>query len=124
MYLTNSIRDFSGRSFPMVGVFPARSVMSKKLEALDYTLAEVILDNCLTKKDSLVKGHEFHFSFIEDVAGDARFAYKMRRGKGITGEKDGLLEHNALASYMHLHFAQNVELAKRFIEACIGYSSS
>lgn len=124
MYLTNSIRDFSGRSFPMVGVFPARSVMSKKLEALDYTLAEVILDNCLTKRGSLIKGHEFHFSFIEHVASDARFAYKMKRGKGITGERDGLLEHKVLASYMHLHFAQNAKLAKRFIEACIGYSSS
>jgi cobyrinic acid a,c-diamide synthase len=45
----------------------------------------------------------------------------MKRGVGIDGGKhDGILIHNSLASYMHLHFYDN-RFPKMWIKKCIGF---
>ena len=124
MYLMNSVVDFEGNEYKMVGLFEGNAFMKRRLEALDYTLAKVINNNPLSKMGRRLRGHEFHFSFIEGLPKDAKFAYGMLRGKGIMDEKDGLLDHKCIASYMHLHFAQDPGLPKNFINACEGYRSS
>jgi cobyrinic acid a,c-diamide synthase len=42
----------------------------------------------------------------------------MEMGAGIIDKKDGWISNNVLASYMHIHFAQNVEIAKNFLKNC------
>ena len=42
-----------------------------------------------------IRGHEFHYSRF-DCDRDARFAYRLCRGKGIEDGWDGLVEHNTL----------------------------
>jgi len=121
MYLTDSITDFNSNVFRMVGLLDGKTLMTKKL-SLDYTLAEVKCDNPLSKAGNLVKGHEFHFSKISDIPSDAKFAYIMKKGVGIDGKRDAWIEHNVLASYMHLHFAYNPELVKNFIANCKRYN--
>jgi len=45
----------------------------------------------------------------------------MKRGTGIDGGKhDGMLTHNCMASYMHLHFYDR-RFPTRWINSCIGY---
>lgn len=120
MYLTRSIRGYRGekRARRMTGLVDADTLMTSRL-TLNYTEAQCI--GPLFGKARL-RGHEFHYSSIEDVAPDARFSYTMKKGKGITGEKDGLIvNENGLAAYMHLHFA-NTKLANRLVRACIAYS--
>ncbi|HEU5221572.1 MAG TPA: cobyrinic acid a,c-diamide synthase, partial [Candidatus Nitrosotalea sp.] len=68
-----------------------------------------------------VKGHEFHYSELDEVSKDSRFAYDMSIGIGIKNKKDGLTVHNTLASYMHVHFG-NSPIAKSFVDSCITYS--
>ncbi|MEM3068803.1 MAG: cobyrinate a,c-diamide synthase [Nitrososphaerales archaeon] len=123
MYLTDSITDFENRSHKMVGLLNSRTVMTRGL-TLNYTLAEVIADNPLSKVNDLLKGHEFHYSKILEIPRDARFAYRMRIGIGIDGKHDAWLEHKALASYMHMHFAYQPKLVKNFLSACEDYSHS
>ncbi len=123
MYLTDSITDFENRSHRMVGLLNSRTVMTRGL-TLNYTLAEVIADNPLSKVNDLLKGHEFHYSKILDIPRDVRFAYRMRIGTGIDGKHDAWLEHKALASYMHMHFAYQPKLVKNFLSACKDYSHS
>jgi len=123
MYLTDSITDFENRSYKMVGLLNSRTVMTRGL-TLNYTLADVIVDNPLSKVNDLLKGHEFHYSKILEIPKDARFAYRMRIGMGIDGKHDAWLEHKALASYMHMHFAYQPKLVKNFLSACKDYSHS
>jgi cobyrinic acid a,c-diamide synthase len=118
MYLTRSIKGYRGderKKRNMVGLIDADTFISGKL-TLNYT--EANSNASIFGKISKVRGHEFHYSRIENIAKDSKFAYVMRRGNGIDNKKDGFMVYNCLASYMHLHFADS-RLPKRFVESCI-----
>lgn len=110
IYLCKSLDKFK-----MADVLPAEVSMTNKLQALGYTIGEVINDNAIAKKGLEVRGHEFHYSKIEHDR-DATFAYQLKRGKGIYDGKDGLIEYNVMASYMHVHSATFP--FDRFLESC------
>ncbi|TRZ87129.1 MAG: hydrogenobyrinic acid a,c-diamide synthase (glutamine-hydrolyzing) [Methanosarcinales archaeon] len=106
------------RTYKMAGILGAHSRMTDKLQALGYTEAQVVSDNPLSKKGTIIRGHEFHYS-VTECDRDASFAYRLKRGKGINDGKDGLMEHNTLASYMHTHpaavsFAEFLRLCRRY----------
>jgi len=123
MFLTDSITDFKNRSHKMVGLLNAKTVMTRKL-TLNYTLADVIADNPLSRVNDVLRGHEFHYSRILEIPRDAKFAYRMKIGLGIDGKHDAWLEHKVLASYMHMHFAYRRSLVKNFLRTCEDYSKS
>ncbi|MFQ6073408.1 MAG: cobyrinic acid a,c-diamide synthase, partial [Methanosarcinales archaeon] len=110
IYLCKSLDKFK-----MADVLPAEVSMTNKLQALGYTIGEVINDNAIAKKGFEVRGHEFHYSRM-DYDRDATFAYQLKRGKGIYDGKDGLIEYNVMASYMHVHSATFPFY--RFLESC------
>ncbi len=112
-YLCTSY-EIDGTVHKMADLFPARTVLTKRLQALGYTKG--IANGNFIKGP--VRGHEFHYSLTE-CDRDARLIYEMERGKGITEGKDGITEHNSLASYMHAHpFSFPV---KDFVESCRQY---
>lgn len=106
-------------SFPMAGALPLQVTMTKKLQALGYVEAEIAGENPLARKGSTLRGHEFHYSLAE-AGRDARYAYSLRRGKGIADAKDGLVEHETLGSYLHAHFSSFSP--RHFVERAIDYS--
>jgi cobyrinic acid a,c-diamide synthase len=119
MYLTRSIRGYRGekRARKMAGLVDADTLMTRRL-TLNYTEAEC--KGPVFGKAHL-RGHEFHYSLIENVSRDSRFAYSMKKGKGITCEKDGLIVNgDGVAAYMHLHFSD--KLAGRLVQACANHS--
>lgn len=116
MYLTRSIR-YGEKKYKMIGLYDAETVMQKKLK-LNYTKARVSRQCAISRTNSSLHGHEFHFSELESISKDSKFAYEMDIGIGIDGKRDGVLQHNTLASYMHMHFAQP-NIAKTFVENCI-----
>lgn len=122
MYLCESVISKDGFSEKkMAGVLPATTTMTGRLQALGYVEGDVVAENPVVAKGTVIRGHEFHYSKM-DCARDARFAYRFRRGKGIDGNKDGLVEHEVLGSYLHTHFSTfSVE---RFVESCRGYRRS
>jgi cobyrinic acid a,c-diamide synthase len=120
MYLTRAITCYKGRikARRMVGLVDADTVMTGKL-TLNYTQA---LCNSPLLGRVRLRGHEFHYSRLENIASDSRFAYCMSKGYGITGSHDGfIINEHGLAAYMHLHFSNN-KLADRIVEACVEYS--
>ena len=117
MYLTESISDFDGNCHKMVGLLKGKTVMTQKT-LVTYSLAEVTRTNFLCKKGCQLKGHEFHNSKIIGIPADAQFAYAMKMGEGIIDKKDAWLQYNVLASYMHIHFAQNPEIVTNFLKNC------
>ncbi len=118
MYLCEGIRDAAGKTFPMAGVIPADAVMAGKLSALGYIQAEVVENNALSRKGQILRGHEFHWSYLEGKAGfdNLRYAYTIQDRSGQRDKRDGIMIENMLASYTHLHFANAPELATRIIE--------
>ncbi len=121
MYLTRSIR-YKEKKFKMIGLYEADTVMQKKLK-LNYTLAKVSRPCVVSNTNSSLHGHEFHFSELESISKDSKFAYEMDIGVGIAKKRDGILHYNTLASYMHMHFAQP-NVAKTFVDNCIRQSRS
>ena len=103
MYLGEHIQVGSEK-FPMVGVFPYDFVMGKKPQAHGYTILEVTQDNPYFPRGLVLKGHEFHYSqIVPDPAPQVPMAFAVRRGSGISGQREGLLYLNVLATYTHLH---------------------
>ncbi|MCX5716776.1 MAG: cobyrinate a,c-diamide synthase, partial [Nitrospirae bacterium] len=80
---------------------------------------EILLkENCiLGKEGDKLKGHEFHYSEIKDssrfTAHGSRFRIKDNRGKDMQDE--GYTFKNTLASYIHIHFGSNSEIAWNFV---------
>jgi cobyrinic acid a,c-diamide synthase len=104
LYLNESLK--TDRTYKMAGILGASSIMTDKLQALGYTEAETAIDSPIARKGRIIKGHEFHYS-VTECDKDATLVYKLRRGKGIVDGRDGLMEHNTMASYMHTHPASN-----------------
>jgi cobyrinic acid a,c-diamide synthase len=62
-----------------------------------------------------IPAHEFHYSSIEGLAPDTRFAYRVARGFGTDGKSDGIVVNNLLANYAHLRSAGRYDWAARFV---------
>ena len=103
MYLTKTITVYQkGKKNirKMIGLVDADTDMNDR-PTLNYTEAE---NSNFFRNIRKVRGHEFHYSRIHNIGKDIRFAYSLRRGNGISNNKDGVIIYNCLASYMHLHF--------------------
>jgi len=119
MYLCESVVSKDGDSEnKMVGILPASTTMTGRLQALGYVEGDVVGENSVVERGRVIRGHEFHYSKM-DCARDARFAYRFRRGKGIVEDKDGLVEHETLGSYLHTHVCSFP--MERFVESCRTY---
>jgi cobyrinic acid a,c-diamide synthase len=104
MYLGAAIKTIEGERFPMAGVFPCDFVMGRKPQGHGYTVLEVTRENPYFPLGTHLKGHEFHYSRIQPEPGpEDALAFHVVRGAGISGNRDGLLYKNVLATYTHLH---------------------
>ena len=103
MYLTRSLtleagwqgRE-SGLSCEMCGVFPGDTRMPAG-KVLGYVTGTASLPG----GEFGFRGHEFHYSGISMDAG-VSYAYRLSRGTGISGGRDGALVHRTLGAYTHL----------------------
>ena len=113
MYLCEEIRGVD-RSYKMVGTIPAKVSLSRKPEGHGYAIARVIAENPIFPRGLTIRGHEFHHSKIH-FESEAPCAYRIERGHGIDGNRDGVVYNNVMASYMHLHALGTTEWADGFI---------
>ena len=119
MYLTKTISS-QNRKYKMVGLFDAETKMTEKMK-LNYTKGKIILKNPIAEKLHNFQGHEFHYSHLDSVSSDSKFAYALNIGEGIQKHQDGLIQDNTLASYGHLYFDSS-DYAKIFVKNCLKYS--
>jgi len=103
MYLSRQL-VWKDRSYRMAGCLPFDVVMSDRPQGHGYEVVEVDLDNPFFPRGSLIRGHEFHHSRVENIEGhEVSFAFRVARGWGIDGSRDGAVYKNVLACYNHLH---------------------
>ena len=121
MYLSQVLRDFEGQEWPMVGVI-SQSVRMENRLTLGYRQATAMNTGPLLKKRQSVVGHEFHKScVVKDEANTNRQpAYETRRYWGGTepSQTEGYITPNLHASYIHLNWSHQPDIAKRFIQQC------
>ncbi len=123
IYLGESIR-MEGEEYPLAGVFPVRFGMSARPQAHGYSIFEVDSDTPYYARGEEVRGHEFRYSTILAWSGrEDQLAFRMKRGKGFSGGRDGLRYNNVLALYTHVHACGTPAWAGRFVELCRGRRS-
>lgn len=117
MYLTRQI-TYKNSTHAMVGAIPGDIMMHDRPVGRGYVhLSENQQSPWppVNDYDRNIKAHEFHYSSLENLPADSRFAYRVTRGHGIDGQNDGYLLHNLLASYAHLRSTGNCHWAERFV---------
>lgn len=123
MYLARSIR-WRERRVDMVGALRADIVMHERPIGRGYVRLRETADapwptaGIRAGSDTSsgeIRAHEFHYSSVENLPADTRFAYEVVRGHGIDGRHDGIVYKNALASYTHLRDVAANRWATRFV---------
>lgn len=121
MYLTHRIVDLDGVCHQMVGLVPGETQMQPRLTSLGYRLVESPGGNFLLPAGVTTRGHEFHWSHwsVDDGIDSAAWHIRPRR-ENAPVKPDGYTQHQLIASYVHLHFAHNPQVAYNFVQACRG----
>lgn len=123
MYLMESINK-DDRVFPMCGIFPFRSSMKGRFQALGYREIQLSQDTVIGPAGTIVRGHEFHYSALEGLPENPRKSYRVTCKKNIPTTEGFTVNRNTLGSYIHLHFASNPEVAANFVDACSRHEAS
>lgn len=123
MYLCRSICSLTGTEFVGVGLVPGRVRMGQRLAALGYVKATIQRPCLLGQAGEELKGHEFHWSSISGLPEETAL-YQLVGGRGVPGRPDGYVRANLAASYVHLHFRYQPQVARNFLTACVEYKKS
>jgi cobyrinic acid a,c-diamide synthase len=104
--------------YPMVGVLPLDFVLHAKAQGHGYSVLETVAENPFYRVGQSIRGHEFHYTGIAPAAAeDLTFAFRVRRGYGFDGRRDGLCRGNVLACYTHVHALGTEDWAPALVRA-------
>ena len=127
MYLARSLR-WKDKVTDMVGALPVDVVMHERPVGRGYVTLQTTLDapwpSAAACSQQTLKGHEFHYSSLENIDPSLKFAYKVMRGYGVDGQHDGVVYRNVLASYAHLRTGAGSEWATQFVNFVQGLKMS
>ncbi|WP_300681007.1 cobyrinate a,c-diamide synthase [Nocardioides sp.] len=112
---------------PMAGIVPADAAMAPRL-TLRYPVATAVGDTLLTKAGEQVTAHEFHRTATVPAApepADPRWspAWEVNDANVAATERVGFASDTVHASYLHLHWAGQPQVAQRFADAAHAYAA-
>jgi cobyrinic acid a,c-diamide synthase len=121
MYLSRGI-DTAGRRHRLGGIVPAWARMMGRARVA-YVRAVSLRDTILAPRGTIVRGHEFHTSFLRPVPASEEAAYRVEdagaSAAAAPSRLDGYCRASVLASYVHLNFLADPRLAARLVaSAC------
>jgi len=116
MYLSRQI-SWEDQTHEMVGVVPGDCVMDSRPQGRGLVELEATGDFPWPEVPSglQVPAHEFHYSRLENLSGDLRWGWQVRRGTGTAEEMDGLILGNLFANYCHLRHTKRFEWIRHFL---------
>jgi len=121
MYLGEEL-VLEGKSYPMAGVLPVSFGLFKRPQAHGYTVVTVERENPYYPVGAEIRGHEFHYSRVLRWSGsEADFVFRMQRGVGIHGDRDGIVCKKVLATYTHIHALGNPGWASALVRNAVAY---
>jgi cobyrinic acid a,c-diamide synthase len=116
MYLARTLVA-DGVAHPMAGVLPVVISFTSRPKGHGYVVARVDGPNPFVREDTLLRGHEFHYSQVDEGGDRVRTVFALERGVGVGGGRDGIVEKNVLATYMHVHALGAPEWAPAVVAA-------
>jgi cobyrinic acid a,c-diamide synthase len=125
IYLTRGVTDDLGNIDSLkgfVGIFPVTTSMLDHRKTLGYREISLREESILGRRGTVVRGHEFHYSEMEEMPDGIDRLYQVRKGQSDLGT-EGYRYKNCLASYIHLHFASNPGVAAALVAACKKYKN-
>ncbi|MGO9139285.1 MAG: cobyrinate a,c-diamide synthase [Syntrophales bacterium] len=115
MFLGESL-TVGDKQYPMVGFLGISFGMEKRPQGHGYTILNVEEENPFYPLGTEIKGHEFHYSRILSRKEDeGHLAFRVKRGIGMDGKRDGLCRKNVLATFTHVHALGTREWAEGIV---------
>ena len=146
MYLCSSMTGMNHKEkFSMTGCFPFSVAISKKMRSLGYREIMLKKNTIVGKKGDILRGHEFHYSFLSSYTENLSFERKTVHNSQFANSKrlqriytvsnrnnqklslDGFQINNTLGSYLHIHFGSadkpgSINSAGHaFVNSCIAF---
>jgi cobyrinic acid a,c-diamide synthase len=115
LYLADALEDEAGVLQPMVGLLPTVGRLAPGRLTLGYAEVEVTRATPLGPAGTVVRGHEFHASRIDEVPDRVERAYAVRTSRGGPPRAEGYLIGETLMSYVHLHFGSNPAVPEHLV---------
>ena len=112
MYLSQSITDFQGDTWKMLGILPTKTLMKKRL-TLGYRQATPYRTNPLLSEETTIWGHEFHRSQCEPSSDSPLYQLSdLYQNQDQEGWKLG----SVYASYLHLHWGTIPQFPQQLLQ--------
>ena len=112
------------KTYDMAGVLPVIFDFHTKPQGHGYTVLEAVQDTPFFSAGDSVRGHEFHYTCMQSsTAKELTFAFRVRRGYGFDGQRDGLCCRNVLACYTHVHALGTERWAPSVVQAAVRFKS-
>jgi cobyrinic acid a,c-diamide synthase len=102
MYLGKACLDQEGIAHPLLGVLPYEFRMGKQRAQLGYREVVTRRETLLGPANLHLRGHEFHWSYIQEPLLTEHTIYEVQGEKGYIEE--GFANQAIVASYIHLPF--------------------
>jgi cobyrinic acid a,c-diamide synthase len=102
MYLSESIDHV-----PMVGILPTRIEMTSRPVNFGYCDLTTGCDSILGPAETHARGHQFHYSEAKSESPESLYRVHQR----TRDYQEGFVLPNGVASYVHLHFLSNPQIA-------------
>jgi cobyrinic acid a,c-diamide synthase len=116
MYVSEWLETLDGERHRMLGLMPATTRMSQRMQTLGYREATLAQDNFWGKRGDKIRGHEFHYSELVRRP-DWPSVYQVTGVYSHESASEGFQRHNVVASYLHLHFASRPKAVAHFVES-------
>ncbi|GAW27912.1 MULTISPECIES: cobyrinate a,c-diamide synthase [unclassified Carboxydocella] len=106
----------------MVNIIPASVVMQERLVALGYYQGITLNDSIIGPVNTLVKGHQFHYSELIPLDKQYPWAASLHKpNRHSTAVLDGYAQNNIFASYLHIHWGGQPDIAYNFLSSCLNW---
>jgi cobyrinic acid a,c-diamide synthase len=116
-YSARSLRTSDGATHQMAGLIPIDIALEAGTLHSGYRDLSIATPSMLGPVGTRLRGHEFHFSHLLSGGDCLNPAYTMHDCDGEPLGCEGWTDPLMLASFIHLHFGQEQELAGRLVAA-------
>ena len=114
--------EFQGQTYAMAGVLPVDFGFQDKPQGHGYAVLDAVASNPFYAVGDSLRGHEFHYTHMQATsAQELSFAFRVRRGHGFDGERDGVCYRNVLACYTHVHALGTEQWAPALVGAAVRF---
>ena len=114
MYLSRALH-WRGRRRELAGIIPGEVHMQPRPVGRGYVTLEALDHPWGLEPGARLHAHEFHHSSLTGLPADADFAFRVVRGHGIDGRRDGYRRHRLLAGYAHQRHTAANPWTERFL---------